>query len=75
MINQRRPQVRSEIDEHNQESFSDESVNVHCVASWSVDASQRLEVDFHNSWFFDSDRFKNRPDQVAAAILELKRIS
>jgi len=44
-----------EFDEYSQEEFGEDSINVHCVLSWRLTASQTLKVDFHNSWYFDSE--------------------
>jgi hypothetical protein len=74
-VNTQSRTTKNEIDEHIQESFSDEHVNVHCVASWRVDSSKRLTINFHNGWNFLSDRRARRPDRLESAICELKRIS
>jgi hypothetical protein len=71
----RRQNAKNEIDEHVQESFSEEHVNVDCVASWRLDPSKRLTIDFHNGWHFDSNGSARKPDQIKSAIVELKRIS
>ena len=72
---ERRSTNETEIGEHAQESFSDEYVNVHCVASWRLNSSKRLTVNFHNSWHFDSDRYNGGSVRIKSAIDELKRIS
>jgi hypothetical protein len=67
--------MRTEFDEHTQESFDDDSVNLGRVASYRLDGSGRLAIDFHNSYGFDSARLRQRPDKIAAAISEFKRIA
>jgi hypothetical protein len=66
--------MRTPFDEHTQESFDDESVNLCRVASYRLDGSGRLTIDFHNSYGFDSARLRQRPDKIAAVIREFKRI-
>jgi len=67
--------MKPEIDEHTQESFDDDSVNLCRVASCRLDGSGRLMIDFHNSYGFDSDRLRRRPDKVDSAKWEFKRIT
>jgi hypothetical protein len=67
--------ILSKRDEYAQEFYSDESINVNCVLSWRLreDASSlRLRIDFHNSFFFDSERWHPRLDLLKEAIRRLK---
>ena len=55
--------LRYEMDECVQEFVADDAVNVNCVASWRASADgqgrvDRLLVDLHNSWQFDSRHWK-----------------
>lgn len=72
--------MRYEVDNFIQEWFSDDSVNVRCVLSWSRrqtarESASALKVNFHNSFCFDSEHSGIRPERVNETLSELKRIS
>jgi len=62
-----------EFGEYRQEEFSDDSINVHCVLSWRLSASQRLTVNFHNSFRFDSETCPKRQHRLLATAIETLR--
>jgi hypothetical protein len=71
--------MRYERDDYVHEHYSDDSINLKCVLSWKVignarSQSPRLQINFHNGWFYDSDHWK-RPDRVEAVRTELQRIA
>lgn len=72
--------MRYEPDDLIQEWFSDDSVNVRCVLSWNCARTSResiyaLKVNFHNLFYFDSERSVAGPERLNDTLSELKRIS
>lgn len=72
--------MQYEADDFIQEWFSDDSVNIRCVLSWrcsrtSHESASALKINFHNSFYFDSERSKTRPERVNETLSELQRIS
>jgi hypothetical protein len=70
--------MQTEFDEHSQEEFSDDSVNLRCVLSARIrherdGGTPELAINFHNSFHFDSNLFR-RQEKVVRAIVELRRI-
>jgi hypothetical protein len=50
------------------------------VLSWrcsrtSHESASALKINFHNSFYFDSERSKTRPERVNETLSELQRIS
>ena len=72
--------MQYETDNFKQEWFSDDSVNVRCVLSWSCcttshASASALKVNFHNSFYFNSEHSKVRPERINETLSELQRIS
>jgi hypothetical protein len=67
-------QRRYELDDYTNEEFSDDSINVQCVLSYTVGSSQSLRINFHNGFHFDSDsercprRHRDAVPRVLAAL-------
>ena len=58
---------RYELDDYVHEHVADDAVNANCVASWRTcgDAEGRVEklsVDLHNGWCFDSSHWHGSAD-------------
>ena len=68
-----RDEIRYEFGGYAQEEFSDESINVHCVLSWRLSASQALTVNFHNGFYFDSETCPKTHEHLVAASIDALR--
>jgi len=65
--------VRYDCDEYSQEELSEDSVNVNCVLSWCLTASQTLQVKFHNSFYFDSETCPQKHKHLVPVAIQTLR--
>jgi hypothetical protein len=62
------------VDEHSQEDFSDDSINLNCVLSWNLSLTGRLRLDLHGEVKFDSDNTDVPTEKVQAAIERVRNL-
>lgn len=68
--------LRYEIDQYVDEEHSEDEVNVSCVCRWKIidnRSSLEVDIDFLNSWVFNSCQPRLRPGQTDLVIAELRR--
>ncbi len=70
--------LRYEKDDYTQEHVADDDACVNTVASWRVRSGahgQRLLIDLHNGWTFDSDQWRGRDDVPARLLAALRNVT
>lgn len=68
------------VDDYVHEEYSDDTINLKCVLSWKSDRkaqgrSARCQINFHNCFYFDSEKSQVKPDRAEAVRAELLRIA